>query len=306
MRGPTGESRAGAAGIAACCAVACLALALLAAASGSAPARSLATASSPSGSEAIVNLNRQRKANGLPPVRHSAALDRGCHLHNKWMAARGTLAHDEPDDDPLRTEDGDRAGKTSVLGFGLERWSSWSANPWEAAPIQNAQLLAPQLARSGYDYFRRYSCANTLLAPRRAEPARLRLYTYPGPGTSIYRGERASESPYTPGELVGIPEGGLTGPYIIVLIDGPARDQLRTAKIVFASLRRLGGARVALKMVSSSHPELRYYAPAGGFVIPRHRLAANAEFVAKVAVRTGGGNTVRRTWRFETTARVIG
>lgn len=261
--------------------------------------------------QAISNLNKQRKANGIPAgLVARPALNRGCRKHNRWMQMNGVLAHAEEPGTPGYTPEGDLAARQSVLGWGTAPWRTARDNRWETAPLHLTQLLDPSLLNTGYDESHGFFCAQTLTAPRRKGPARPRLHTYPGPGSPIYRGERAAESPYTPGELAGIPQGRLTGPYIHLMVaarapGGSAHPLRRPARILAASLRPAGGKPVALARIDTRDLRLQAYVPPGGYLIPRRPLKAGKKYVAKVKLRYAG-KTLKRTWRFRTRARIIG
>lgn len=269
------------------------------------------TAGAVSPAAAIRHLNQQRQANGIPAgISLSGGLSRGCRKHDRWMARHHLIVHGETKGSAGYSTAGDQAGQHSVLGFGTGvHWSSVRDNPWENAPIHLSQLLDPTLKVSGYDESQSFQCAQTLAPPRRAASAP-RLYTYPGPGAAIYRGQRAAEHPFTPGQLVGIPQGRLTGPYLYLLIAAPHPDEatqvLRApAEIVSASLRQAGGAHVPLATLDTKKPAIRYYIPPGGYLIPRRPLKAGRLYEAKAEVGFEG-EVLSRTWRFRATSRIIG
>lgn len=248
---------------------------------------------------AIGHLNVQRKTHKIPArISVIPSLSDGCAKHNNYMNQNDVLTHFENPGDPGFTPEGRQAGLTSVLARGAAPWSSPRANPWEAGPIHLSQLLAPDLLVSGYNESFGFSCATTLAAPRRTNTKKIRVFTYPGPGSRLfYRGERAAEGPYTPGELIGIPQRTLTGPYILVLLDGPNRSAIDAAKIRKAILRKSTGRKVGVRKIGSAHAKLTPFMPPGGFVIPKKPLKAGALYRITVVIRAGG-RTLRHKWNF--------
>jgi hypothetical protein len=257
--------------------------------------------------------------NGIPAgLVNRAALNDGCHKHVNYMAQNNELTHFEDQNKPGYTPEGDLAGRSSVLGQGSPPWNTLNRNPWENAPIHLSQMLDPSLKFTGFDQGQGYECATTLsmyiqgYGPRPA-PASSRLFTYPGPGTTHYRGQRARELPVTPGQLVGMPQGKLTGPYIYVLIqaDGSAAWN-ETADIRSAWLKSPAGRKLGVALVEEDEPipgqapyTLGDYTPPGGFIIPKRALKPGKRYTAHVSVEFNG-KVLKRTWRFRTNRRVVG
>jgi cysteine-rich secretory family protein len=267
-------------------------------------------ASAVTDNRATANLNRQRVSNGIPAVQLKPRLSDGCRKHNRYMDLNHELTHFESSGRPGYTAAGAEAGKASILAFGTPPWVTPGRNPWETAPIHLTQLLDPTMKVFGYDEFEHYACGYTLAFPRRATPPRLRAYTYPGPGTVIYRGERAVELPKTPGQLAGLPAGKLTGPYIYLLLDGPDRGDIDIVQVVEATLKTAAGRRVAIKSVGSAHQnlgggygEFRLYVPPSAFIIPVNALAPNGRYTVHVILRAGGLR-IERNWGFRTSSRI--
>jgi hypothetical protein len=247
---------------------------------------------------AISNLNAQRKANKLPAgIVHNPLLSEGCAMHNNYMKLNNLLAHEETPGSPGFTAAGQLAGSTSVLAVGSGPWDTRLDNPWEVAPIHLAQTLDPALANTGYDESFSFSCMTTLGQPLRPAPASLKVYTYPGPNTKIYAAEIAAEGPYTPGELVGIPKGATTGPYIYVFVDGPNRIAIDKTRITAASLRSKKGRAIKLKRVDGTNPNYGLFTAPGGILIPPRRLKAG-KYQASVSLLTPQGERLKRQWSF--------
>ena len=255
----------------------------------------VASARAEGGAAAVAKLNAQRAAHGIPAgIAHAPEWSGWCDLHNGYMAQNG-IGHEEDESKPGYTEDGDKAGRKSVLAGGIG-WGA--ANPWETAPIHLHQLLAPRLDAMGVADSHGYVCATTLLSRNRPAPAATTVYTYPGNGTVHRASEVAAEGPYTPGELVGIPAGTRTGPYLYVSVDGPNFDPFTSASIASASLTGPSGP-VALKTVDNLTPGLEGYLPPGGELIPVSPLATNASYRASVDLVVGE-LPVHHEWTFAT------
>lgn len=261
-------------------------------------------------SKAISLWNKQRTLHGIPAgIGHAPALSDGCRKHNEYMAQNG-ITHFEEEGRPGYTPEGKAAGESSVLGQGSPPWNSLQSNPWENAPIHLIQMLDPRLKVTGYDESQNFECATTLSFYRgyaqRPAPPRSRLFTYPGPGTRHYRGQEAREAPFTPGQLVGIPQGAPTGPYlhVIVFADAGAPWDAR-ADITRAWLRSPSGRKLEVKVIDQGNEQLAPYIPPGGFVIPRKPLRAGKRYTAHVRV-SFDGQTLKRTWRFRATKRFVG
>ena len=74
-----------------------------------------------------------------------------------------------------------------------------SGDPYESAPLHLDQLLAPRLAVLGSADADGFSCTTTFPGWTRAAPASLTIYTYPGPGATIYASELAARAAVDPG-----------------------------------------------------------------------------------------------------------
>lgn len=257
-----------------------------------------AAAGAVSAETAIANLNAQRATNKIPAgIVVNPALSQGCAQHNSYMAQNSNLTHSEDPRLPGYTPEGAAAGNTSVLALGAPSWTTPETNPFETAPIHLAQLLDPSLLVSGFDESSRFTCAVTLAEPRRPEPPNPVLYTYPGPNTRIYAAEEAAERPFTPGDLLGLKQPQVTGPYIYIFADGVSPFASPKTRITSASLKRVGKkAKVKIKRIDSSHPELGPYIPPGGIVIPVKKLK-KGKYQAKVTVAVAG-RVLKKSWKF--------
>ena len=257
--------------------------------------------------------NQQRKMHGLPAgLVNRQALNDGCRKHNNYSAQNDYLGHDEDPANPHYTPEGWAAARSSVLGVGSPPWNTLNRNPWENAPIHLSQMLDPTLKFTGYDESQGYECATTLARYRagygaRPSPQRTKLYTYPGPGTTIYRAQHTREGPFTPGQLVGIPQGKRTGPHLYVLIHpGEGVDDFtERADITRAWLKNPSGRKLGIAVIDETNDRIYQYIPAGGMIIPRRALRAGRRYTAHVVVKYAG-QTLKRTWRFRTNSRMTG
>jgi hypothetical protein len=255
------------------------------------------------GAADVAKLNAQRAANGIPAgIAHVPEWSQWCDQHISYMEANGGgLSHDEQPGHPGYTVGGQMAGANSVLAYR----ASWdTANPWETAPIHLHQLLAPRLDAMGVAERDSYVCATTLLSRNRPAPASNVIYTYPGEGARHRFEETAAESPYTPGERVGIAKGTRTGPYLYLMADGPALDPFSHARITSASLTGPGGA-VVLKVVDNFTSGLADYIPVGGQLIPERPLEPSTSYTARVSMQVfpSAGTApvaISRQWSFST------
>jgi hypothetical protein len=286
--------------VGACCATVVVAAALTL--SVATPARAAATAA-----QVIAALNAQRQAHGIPGgIVENAQWSAGCDKHITYMQRNGGgLTHDEASGRPGYTPEGAEAGGSSVLARG----DSWSeGNPWETAPIHLHQLLGPRLNETGVADRDGYVCVSTWPGYQRPAPASWLTYTYPGPGTAGHRFEEtASESPFTPGERVGIPQGTMTGPYLYVMFDGPFASAKATAGA--ATLTGPSGA-VDLAVVDNTTSGAGSYLPPGIELIPRRPLRPRTTYTASIRAtleaQTAAGTVqqpVSHAWTFTTGAR---
>jgi hypothetical protein len=240
--------------------------------------------------QAIAFLNAQRAANGIPAgITENPSWDLACQHHDEWTALNPNAPdpHDETPGTPGYTTDGAWAGESAVLVTGgPEDWTPtnaypWGArNPWEDSPIHLMQLLGPQLSVTGFDESTG-DCMITWPGYQRPNPPGPELFTYPGNGTSfIPASMEADESPFTPGELVGIPQGTVTGPYLYVLGWDTGAGDITAASLTGPS----GPVAIDTLDTSTTGPEggLGDYIPPGGMILPIHPLTPGATYTASV------------------------
>lgn len=119
------------------------------------------------------------------------------------------------------------------------------------------------------------------------------LFTYPGQGTSHRFEETASESPFVPGDFVGLPEGTTTGPHLYVLYGGQDAPRLTSATLSGPD------GNVEVRSVDSQTPELGGYLAAASIVIPVCPLRPRAQYTASVAL-AADDRQLSKQWTFST------
>lgn len=248
-------------------------------------------------SEEVARFSAFRVAHGFPPVSEDPALSRGCALHNAYQARNNVFGHDEDPALPGYTYEGASAGGASILSSGGPTFGD--GVPFAQAPIHFAQMMAPTLEVTGIDATAPYYCLQTLASADRVFDAP-RLFVYPSEGSVVAPAENAAESPFVPGDLVGLPMGTTTGPHLYVFGVGALASGGRGG-IVVPEARLTGpeGA-VPVEVVTSATERIGGYLPAvTAIVIPRRPLRARAEYVATVSI-AGGDTSLSRTWTFRT------
>lgn len=230
-------------------------------------------------SQVIGALNALREQNGIPGgIVENAEWSQGCALHNRYQALNdGDLTHDEVPGRPGYTELGAQAGGSSVLSSG-----SWSEGTvFARAPIHLAQILAPQLAVTGVADANGYVCMSTFRGYDHARFAQDGLFSFPGDGRQdVPIAEVASERPFVPGDLVGLPQGTRTGPHLYVFAAGPSADFLRISEAI------LDGPEgpIEVRHVDNGSERIAGFLPPGGIVIPVRRLEPATTYRARVSM----------------------
>lgn len=253
---------------------------------------------------AVADLNAQRAANGIPAgLTENTRLSHDCAAHDAYMADHHELTHTERRGHRGYSAGGAYAGRNAVLTQG----SGWkNGDPYDDAPLHLDQLLAPALLSVGSADAHGYSCTTTFPGWTRPAPAALTVETYPGQGTTASTSERAAELPFTPGQLVGLRAGRVTGPYLIVFASAPGQTPFdNPAQLSDATLTGPGGP-VALRTVDGAtalphgYPaHLAAYTAPGGFLIPVAPLRPASTYDASVTVGFGGLHTTY-AWSFAT------
>lgn len=267
------------------------------------PALSAPTASAFSGGEIVQMLNAQREANGLPGgLVERPEWSAACAKHNSYGAQTGELTHFEDESSPFYTPEGAWAGRNSVLSASQYGWSD--GNPWEDAPLHLIQLLGPGLVELGAAENDGHSCVTTWPGYTRPEPSDLTAYSYPGNGAAgVVPTERATESPFVPGDFVGLPQGTATGRHLLSYLSGyPSLGRDEEAKEVGAAATLVGpGGPVEVRVVDSSHPEAGAFMPSpSAFVIPVQPLAPNSGYEASIQWSVSGEQIAAQRFAFTT------
>ena len=249
-----------------------------------------ARAASPA--EQLAALNAQRAANGIPAgVVERPEWTQGCRAHLAYIAANGgTFTHSEDPGKPGYSAEGAMVAPYSVLTSYEDAFSP-AGNAFESAPLHLMQTLAPALTQMGVWG----GCATTRLGDERvaAQPS---LFTYPGDGAAgVARSVTASELPFVPGEMVGLPEGTTTGPHVFVMSLGT-----RSGRLTSASLSGPHGP-LEVRAVDNETPRLEGYMPPGGMIIPVAALDADTTYTASATFAPSDGTApLSRTWSFAT------
>src|SRR5581483_3275400 len=155
-------------------------------------------------------LNAERAANGLPAqIMLNARWSTECAAHTAYSRLHHVLEHHETPGTRGYSPGGDWAAGSAILAEG----TTWrrGANPWETAPIHLMQLYTPSLSVIGIDDTDRVQCATTFPGMV-SSYAQDTISTYPGNGVrGVPPSEIAGESPFVPGQFVGLPQGKPTG-----------------------------------------------------------------------------------------------
>jgi len=248
---------------------------------------------------ALSYLNSQRAAVALPAgIVESPTWSQDCALHNTYeMQNGGQLTHQEDPSAPGYTEGGAWAGAHSILSAGSD-WASGTTNPWEDAPIHLDQLFTPSLAVIGIDDTNGFVCATTWPGMTRPAGSTDTISTYPGDGVQNIPGaENASESPFVPGDFVGIPGGTTAGRELFAYLDQAGKQGPAQVTITAASLTGPNGP-VEVRWVDNSTQTIGPYLT-GGIILPVAPLAPGATYQATVSIQDGSG-TLTHAWSFTT------
>lgn len=251
------------------------------------------------GGEIVQRLSQQREANGIPGgLTEDPEWSADCAKHNSYEAQTGEFGHSENPSSPYYSAEGDWAAHNSVLAWGNLSWAN--GNPWEQAPIHLLQLLAPALIEMGAAENDGHNCATTWPGYKRSSPAGVTAYSYPGNGVSgVVPTEHAAESPFVPGDLVGLPAGTATGRYLLAYLAGvPASDASGVSAT--AGLRSTAGP-AELRVVDSTNPQVGSYMPRpSAFLIPAQPLQPLTDYEAVVHWAVGGAPLAEQHFSFRT------
>ncbi len=246
-------------------------------------------------------LSGQRERNGIPgALTEQPDWSAACAAHMSYIAQNGgVLTHQETTGAPGYSSAGSWAGMNSVLSTGS--WTTADHDPFENAPIHLAQMLAPAMATSGASNGSGL-CITTWPGYNRAAPAATTIYTYPGPGTTIYPVQNVRESPLTPQAALGLSENG-NGPTIYAFGVAPSGGYYGQPKLVGASLTGPAGA---VPVVTADWTNTTFGSalpPGTALIIPTTPLQNGATYTAHVTMRAAADTQdVTRDWSFVTGA----
>jgi Carboxypeptidase regulatory-like domain len=241
-------------------------------------------------------LDAERAADGLPAgLTLARRWSAECAAHDDYERDNGVLTSTENPDSPGASVGGAWAGLNSDLAE--SRWTQ-TANPWEDAPIHLLALLAPSLSVVGIDDSNGYQCAATYPGLVRAPTTTDRISTYPADGAErVAPSEQARESPFVPGQFVGIPSGRTAGRELFVYLNLAHQTGQAPVHVLAAKLATRGDS-VALRWVDSQTPTVGRYLP-GAILIPVKSLRNRTRYTASVSVQDRSATLTRR-WSFTT------
>lgn len=270
----------------------------------------VAAAADLSGAEVLAQVNAERAANGIPAgITENPTWSAGCRDANAYIALHG-IGHGQAVGASGYTPAGDLASRNSILASA--GWQNGSGNPFATAPLHLAQLMSPMLAVSGAAVSSGYTCIWTYPGFLRFG-AQNAVYSLPGNGVSgVVTAEVANESPFVPGDLVGLPAGTVTGPHLYVFADGPIAQSTQflnpfdTSKPYWekmsvrqASLTGPAGP-VELRWVDNSNPTAGPYMGPGAILIPVSPLLERSAYTAHVTMANSRGQQISYSWSFGT------
>ena len=160
---------------------------------------------SPVPSNWLLAFNYYRTMAGLPDVSEDTVTEdppgsgftwsEGGVLHSKWMVKNQTIAHDEPNDSPFRTEAGDLAGQNGnvMISGNIDLAARKAIESWITAPFHAIGMLDPFLLTTGFGEYSeggdtyKYGATVDVLRGRDATPApETWPVMFPGDGTTVH------------------------------------------------------------------------------------------------------------------------
>ncbi len=125
-----------------------------------------------------------------------------------------------------------------------------------------------------------------------------RISTYPADGArGVAPSEQASESPFVPGQFVGIPSGHTAGRELFVYLNLAHQTGQAPVDVLSAQLAA-HGRPVGLRWVDSQTPTVGRYLP-GAIMIPIRPFRPRTRYTASVTVQDRSA-TLSRRWSFTT------
>jgi hypothetical protein len=232
-------------------------------------------------------VNAERVSAGIAPVSTRSDWDEACAQHNAYQTTNRILTHNEDSTASLFTPAGSWAASHSILARNSAGFDA-VGNPWDTAPLHQFQALHPWLRTTGVDVAKSYACMITLAGRDGGYPDSPQIVTYPGFGQSIPAAEVARESPFVPGDDVGLPQGTKTGPNIMVYALGPQRFQKVDIRNV--SLTTADGEGAAVRWVDSTSPKSGPYLDGGAIIIPTLPLHEGQNYTLRVEMAATGAD----------------
>jgi hypothetical protein len=236
------------------------------------------------GAAAIAVLNEQRAANGIPPVTTIEP------AFASWCPNEGT---------------GVIPGEVGQISASGNDWGP-DKSPWDFAPLHQGVEYDPLLMEAGDAYAAGTSCMG--LGGERATPETPATYAYlgdEGPRNVPHEIAVPAELPYSPQEIIGIPDGTRTGPQLLFFVYG-----LGVVHAGSWSLSTAGGVPVpGVRMVDSAAAAAAGkpgYFPNVGWMIPP-RLQPGTAYNGSVSwVGTTGDTTQAFSFKTSVLANTAG
>jgi carboxypeptidase family protein len=241
-------------------------------------------------------LNALRASVGLPAgIVLNTRWSTECAAHDNFEADNHVLQHPENLSQKGASVGGNWAGTSSILAS--YEWTR-TLNPWWNAPIHLIQMLSPSLSVVGIDNSGSYQCQTTWPGMLRTPVAHDTIFTYPGNGAKgVPPSEDAMESPFVPGQFVGIPYGRTAGRELFVYLNLAGQAGQAQVKILGAKLTA-HGRPVAIRWVDNTTRELGEYL-SGGILLPVKPMHGRTKYNATVTVKDGSGS-LSHSWSFTT------
>lgn len=234
------------------------------------------------GRSILSTINTERALSEIAPLSTQSELNSACSDHAKYMSSANLLTNSELVGSPLFSTTGLwAAGHAALAQTGPGFLAS---DPWKDAPFHEFQLMHPWLTKTGVAVNGNFVCVVTGGDRSATGSDSYALKTVPGTGQYVPPSETAVESPFTPGDEVGLPSGTKTGPNILVYAVGP--QQIPNVTIAAASLTAADGSTVPVRWVDSSSPRSGRYLDGGGIIIPVTPLEPNTSYSLQVEAQT--------------------
>jgi hypothetical protein len=247
-------------------------------------AQAYTTSSAPS---AIIALNAQRAANGIPAISlNQTLLKPTCTLENHWIAS------------------------------GSDQWSA-NSSPWDNAPFHQDSLYNPALDQAGYGVYgpsessfpglgspTAWTCMWFSFAPDTVgRPHFYQLLNADGNNTEVPISEQAAEYPTTPAAMLHLPP--TTGPNILVYAGNIGDESSITSVSMINDGNDQAVAVTDLDDQNFYHGQGSLVDPSSGIVVPERPLSYNTTYTVTVNwqgndVFTGLGQPATQTFTFTT------